>query len=202
MRDPAVSPVNLRYMDSALALAFSALGSTAPNPAVGCILVKNGIVVGQGATAPGGRPHAETQALDDAGFNARGATAYVTLEPCAHTGKTPPCASALIEANIATCFVACRDPFAEVNGRGVDMLRDAGITVIEGVRKLAAEALNLGFFTTLKSGQALEVTDPRHRLADASLGLKSGQTRAELLREAAQSGLTRVRIQSIDETQR
>lgn len=202
MDAPKVSPVDLRFMDSALALAFSALGTTAPNPAVGCVLVKDGMVVGQGVTAPGGRPHAETQALAKAGSDARGATAYVTLEPCAHTGKTPPCARALIEAGIARCVVACRDPFAEVNGRGLAMLVEAAITVVEDVRRAQAEILNLGFFTRLKSGHALEVIDPREGLVDASLTLKDGQTREELLHEAAQSGLTRVRILRRAETQR
>src|SRR5499425_1624037 len=104
-------------MRAALTLARRGLGNVWPNPAVGCVIVKDDTVVGRGWTQPGGRPHAETEALARAGEAARGATAYVTLEPCAHTGKTPPCASALIAAGIGRAVVAVEDPDPRVSGR-------------------------------------------------------------------------------------
>ena len=125
-------------MRHALALARRGLGCVAPNPAVGCVLVRyegsgDGIVVGRGFTQPGGRPHAETEALNQAGDLAKGATAYVTLEPCAHHGKTPPCAEALVGAKVSRVVVACLDPDGRTAGRGVDVLTSAGIDVDLGV---------------------------------------------------------------------
>jgi len=133
-------------MRAALGLARRGLGNTAPNPAVGCILVKDAIVVGRGWTQPGGRPHAEAMALAQAGEAARGATAYITLEPCAHHGQTPPCANALVDAGIAHVVVATHDPDARVAGRGLDILRKAGIEVTENILRNAAWRTNLGFF--------------------------------------------------------
>ncbi|MCA1439056.1 bifunctional diaminohydroxyphosphoribosylaminopyrimidine deaminase/5-amino-6-(5-phosphoribosylamino)uracil reductase RibD [Ensifer sp. IC4062] len=118
-----------RFMAAALRLARRNLGQTSTNPSVACIIVKDGTIVGRAVTAPGGRPHAETQALADAGENARGATAYVTLEPCSHHGKTPPCAEALIASGVARVVISILDPDERVAGRGVVMLRDAGIGV-------------------------------------------------------------------------
>jgi diaminohydroxyphosphoribosylaminopyrimidine deaminase/5-amino-6-(5-phosphoribosylamino)uracil reductase len=118
-----------RFMAAALRLARRNLGLTSTNPSVGCIIVNEGTIVGRAVTAPGGRPHAETQALAEAGEQARGATAYVTLEPCSHHGKTPPCADALIASGIARVVVSILDPDERVAGRGVVMLRDAGIAV-------------------------------------------------------------------------
>ena len=132
-------------MRVALALASRGLGNVWPNPAVGCVLVKEGIVVGRGWTCPGGRPHAETEALRRAGDQAKGATAYVSLEPCNHHGETPPCADALIEAGIARCVVALTDPDPRVSGKGVSRLTDAGITVDTRVLGREAEALNAGY---------------------------------------------------------
>jgi len=142
-------------MRAAIALSRRALGTTWPNPAVGCVIVKDGITVGQGVTALGGRPHAETQAIAMAGPAASGATAYVTLEPCSHHGRTPPCADALIEAGIARVVVAAIDPDQRVNGSGLARLRAAGIEVIEGV--LAAEAGEVlgGFFSRIQRGRPL-----------------------------------------------
>ena len=120
-------------MRSALALARRGLGNTWPNPSVGCIIVNDGRVVGRAVTAPGGRPHAEPTALAMAGSTARGATAYVTLEPCCHYGRTPPCTDALIAAGVARVVIGARDPDPRVNGQGVAKLRAAGITVDEGV---------------------------------------------------------------------
>ena len=134
------------FMGAALSLARRGLGNTHPNPAVGCILVKDGRVIARGWTQPGGRPHAEAQALDAAGEAARGATAYVTLEPCAHTGETPPCAEKLIQAGVARVVVAITDPDERVAGRGIAMMQAAGIDVVENVRRLDAWRANLGFF--------------------------------------------------------
>ena len=129
------------HMTRALALATAQSGRTSPNPAVGCVLVKDGRVVGEGATSDGGRPHAETNALAHAGALAQGATAYVTLEPCAHHGVTGPCASALIEAGVAQVVFACLDPDPRVAGRGRAMLEAAGISVEEGLMRQDAEAV-------------------------------------------------------------
>jgi diaminohydroxyphosphoribosylaminopyrimidine deaminase/5-amino-6-(5-phosphoribosylamino)uracil reductase len=142
-------------MRAALALAARGLGRTWPNPAVGCVLVREGRVVGRGWTQPGGRPHAETEALGRAGEAARGATAYVSLEPCSHTGKTPPCADALIAAGIARVVAAVEDPDPRVSGRGLARLRDAGMAVATGLCTAEAAELNAGFFTRIKRGRPL-----------------------------------------------
>ena len=132
--DPAPSPQDdQRWMRAALALARRGEGRTCPNPAVGCVIVRNGCLMGRGWTRPGGRPHAETVALNDAGGTAAGATAYVTLEPCSHHGKTPPCANALISAGISRVVVAITDPDDRVSGQGIERLKAAGITVTTGV---------------------------------------------------------------------
>jgi diaminohydroxyphosphoribosylaminopyrimidine deaminase / 5-amino-6-(5-phosphoribosylamino)uracil reductase len=142
-------------MRAALALAARGLGRTWPNPAVGCVLVRDGTVVGRGWTQPGGRPHAETEALGRAGEAARGATAYVSLEPCAHTGKTPPCADALIAAGVGRVVAAVEDPDPRVSGRGVAILRAAGIRVDIGACAEEAAELNAGFLLRIKRGRPL-----------------------------------------------
>ncbi|MEN0653334.1 bifunctional diaminohydroxyphosphoribosylaminopyrimidine deaminase/5-amino-6-(5-phosphoribosylamino)uracil reductase RibD [Hyphobacterium sp. WM6] len=134
-------------MDAALAWARNGLGRTAPNPSVGCVLVKHGTVVGAARTADGGRPHAETRALQQAGEAARGATAYVTLEPCAHTGVTGPCADALIEAGIARCVVAIVDPDPRVDGGGIARLAAAGVRTETGLREELAQAIKSEFLS-------------------------------------------------------
>ncbi len=152
-----------RFMDIALRLARRGLGSTWPNPAVGCVIVSGGDnvrVLGRGWTMPGGRPHAETVALDQArerfGAGAlAGASAYVTLEPCSHTGRTPPCADALIEAGIGRVVVACEDPDPRVAGAGFEKLRRAGIAVEIGPGGTEAEAINKGFFTRVHDGRPM-----------------------------------------------
>src|SRR5260370_15848961 len=126
------------FMRECLGLAHEVLGLTSPNPAVGCVIVRKGVTVGRGATAAGGRPHAETQALTKAGARARGATAYVSFEPCAHFGKTPPCARALVEAGVSRVIIGCLDPYPPVRGRGVAILKKAGSEPT--VRVLAAGA--------------------------------------------------------------
>lgn len=130
-----------RFMAAAIRLSRRHLGLTAANPSVGTLIVRDGVIVGRGVTAAGGRPHAETEALAEAGELARGATAYVTLEPCAHHGRTPPCAEALVAAGIARVVGGASDPDERVSGKGYAMLREAGIEVTEGV--LAAEAADL-----------------------------------------------------------
>jgi diaminohydroxyphosphoribosylaminopyrimidine deaminase/5-amino-6-(5-phosphoribosylamino)uracil reductase len=139
-------------MSHALRLAARGLGNVWPNPAVGCVLVRDGLVVGRGWTQPGGRPHAEMRALDQAGPRAAGATAYVTLEPCAHHGHTPPCAEALIAARIGRAVTALTDPDPRVSGKGHQMLRDAGIPVTEGVLSEPAARLNAGFLKRVTRG--------------------------------------------------
>ncbi|WP_010661091.1 bifunctional diaminohydroxyphosphoribosylaminopyrimidine deaminase/5-amino-6-(5-phosphoribosylamino)uracil reductase RibD [Brucella anthropi] len=124
---------DVRFMEATIRYARRHKGLTGTNPSVGTIIVKDGVIVGRGVTAIGGRPHAEPQALADAGEAARGATAYVTLEPCAHHGRTPPCAEALVRAGVARVVVAATDPDERVSGRGFAILREAGIEVVPGI---------------------------------------------------------------------
>ena len=157
---PKISPIDATHMRAALALAGRGLGRTWPNPSVGCLLVRHdgsagGQVVGRGWTQPGGRPHAETEALRRAGEAARGATAYVSLEPCAHTGKTPPCADALIAAGVSRVVAAIEDPDSRVSGRGLARLREAGIPVDLGACAAEASELNAGFFLRVREGRPL-----------------------------------------------
>lgn len=142
-------------MRAAVNLARRGLGQTAPNPSVGCVIVKNGQVVGRGVTAPGGRPHAEVQALAMAGGQARGATAYVTLEPCSFTGKSGPCTKALTEAGITRVVIGCTDPNPKVNGSGITQLRAQGIEIIENVLRDACEDLLAGFAMTIAESRPL-----------------------------------------------
>jgi diaminohydroxyphosphoribosylaminopyrimidine deaminase / 5-amino-6-(5-phosphoribosylamino)uracil reductase len=144
--------IDHEHMAHALQLAANGLYDTAPNPAVGCVLVKDSRVVGTGWTAPAGGPHAEIVALKAAGAAARGATAYVTLEPCCHTGRTGPCTKALIEAGVSRVVFAGRDPNPRVSGGGAAALEAAGIAVEGGVMELEAEPLNRGFFTRMRRG--------------------------------------------------
>jgi diaminohydroxyphosphoribosylaminopyrimidine deaminase/5-amino-6-(5-phosphoribosylamino)uracil reductase len=141
------------YLAQALRLAERGLGLTQPNPTVGCVLVKGGEVVGEGWTAPVGGPHAERVALAAAGPRARGATAYVTLEPCSHHGRTPPCTEALIEAGVARVVCPMLDPNPLVTGDGVARLKAAGIEVEVGPLAAAAEAVNRGFFARMRRGR-------------------------------------------------
>jgi len=142
-------------MRAALALARRSLGRTWPNPAVGCVIVKDGAIVGRGRTQDGGRPHAEVDALKQAGEAARGATVYVTLEPCSHFGKSPPCADALIDAGVAKVVSAMEDPNPPVNGRGHARLKDAGIAVEVGEGAREAAEINAGFLMRMLTGRPL-----------------------------------------------
>ncbi|WP_180170181.1 bifunctional diaminohydroxyphosphoribosylaminopyrimidine deaminase/5-amino-6-(5-phosphoribosylamino)uracil reductase RibD [Acinetobacter sp. YH12027] len=141
-----------QWMRRAIALAQQGQYSTRPNPNVGCVIVKDGQLVGEGFHPKAGQPHAEVFAMRDAGESARGATAYVTLEPCAHYGRTPPCAKGLVEAGVAQVVVACPDPNPLVAGKGVQILRDAGIEVITGICEAEAHQLNLGFLKAMATG--------------------------------------------------
>ena len=139
-------PDDLPHMRAALAFARRGLGATWPNPSVGCVIVLNNRVVGRGHTAPGGRPHAETEALKMAGILAKGGTAYVTLEPCCHWGQTPPCTDALIEAGIARVVIAAKDPDHRVNSQGIARLRQAGIQTEQGLLENEAHEILAGRF--------------------------------------------------------
>ncbi len=162
-------------MRAALALARRGLGQVAPNPSVGCVLVKDGRVIGRGRTQAGGRPHGETQALAMAGEAARGATAYVSLEPCAHHGQTPPCVEALVAAGIARCVIAVRDPDSRVAGRGIERLQRAGIMVDVGCCADEATALNRGFFQCRELARPL-VTLKLATSIDGRIATRSGQS--------------------------
>ncbi|WP_101759069.1 bifunctional diaminohydroxyphosphoribosylaminopyrimidine deaminase/5-amino-6-(5-phosphoribosylamino)uracil reductase RibD [Oceanicoccus sp. KOV_DT_Chl] len=141
-----------QYMQLAIDLAQQGLYTTAPNPRVGCVLVKDEKIIGQGYHLRAGAGHAEVNAIADAGHQATGATAYVTLEPCSHTGKTPPCCEALIAAKVARVVIAMTDPNPLVSGRGIAALQQAGITVTTGVLTDQAKALNPGFVKRMESG--------------------------------------------------
>ncbi len=185
-------------MRAALTLAARGLGRVAPNPAVGCIIVKDGRVVGRGWTQPGGRPHAETEALRQAGPAAAGATVYVTLEPCAHHGETPPCAEALVAAGVARVVAALEDPDSRVAGQGLKILREGGIAVEVGVCRAQAERLNAGFLKRVIKGRPLVVLKLATSL-DGRIATRSGHSqwitgplarrRAHLLRARADAVL-------------
>ncbi|KIL02981.1 diaminohydroxyphosphoribosylaminopyrimidine deaminase, partial [Stutzerimonas stutzeri] len=140
------------WMARALQLARQGLYSTHPNPRVGCVIVKDGQLVGEGWHLRAGEPHAEVHALRQAGEQARGATAYVTLEPCSHHGRTPPCAEALVAAGVGRVVAAMQDPNPQVAGRGLALLRSVGIEVASGVLEGEARELNRGFIKRMESG--------------------------------------------------
>lgn len=150
---PSFTDEDHGHMQAALGLARRNLGRVWPNPSVGCIVVKDGVVLGRGVTAPGGRPHGEPQALAQAGEQARGATVYVSLEPCNHHGKTPPCSEALIAAGVARIVVACEDPDPRVSGGGIRRLREAGIRVDVGLCAADALEVNFGFISRILKGR-------------------------------------------------
>jgi diaminohydroxyphosphoribosylaminopyrimidine deaminase/5-amino-6-(5-phosphoribosylamino)uracil reductase len=149
----ATTPIDEIHMGRALQLAAQGLFTTDPNPRVGCVLVRDGKVVGEGWHTRAGEPHAEVHALRAAGEAARGAVAYVTLEPCSHTGRTPPCADALIAAGVARVCCATEDPNPQVAGSGIGRLRAAGVEVGVGPLAAAARALNVGFFSRFERGR-------------------------------------------------
>lgn len=140
------------WMQQAIELARLGQYSTKPNPNVGCVIVKDGQLIGEGYHPKAGQPHAEVFALRQAGEHAKGATAYVTLEPCAHYGRTPPCAEALVKAQVQKVVVACSDPNPLVAGKGVQILQAAGIEVETGICVETAKTLNLGFLKAMSTG--------------------------------------------------
>ena len=152
MNEP-FSPQDVAFMQLALDLAKQGEFTTTPNPSVGCVLVKDGKVVGKGFHAKAGEPHAEVMALREAGENARGATAYVTLEPCSHFGRTPPCAKGLVEAGVSKVIAAMCDPNPQVAGKGLQILSDASIQSAVGLLEENAEQLNKGFLKRMRTGK-------------------------------------------------
>jgi diaminohydroxyphosphoribosylaminopyrimidine deaminase / 5-amino-6-(5-phosphoribosylamino)uracil reductase len=168
--------VDAGWMRTALGLARRGLGRVWPNPAVGCVILHDGRPVGRGWTQPGGRPHAETMALAQAGPRARGATAYVSLEPCAHHGRTPPCTDALIAAGIARVVVPMTDPDPRVSGRGRAALEAAGIAVETGCLAEAAARLNAGFLTRMARGRPM-LTLKLATSLDGRIATQGGESR-------------------------
>jgi diaminohydroxyphosphoribosylaminopyrimidine deaminase / 5-amino-6-(5-phosphoribosylamino)uracil reductase len=167
---------DIRFMRLALSLGRRGQGTTAPNPSVGCVVVRSGRIVGRGWTQPGGRPHAETQALAQAGDGARGAQVYVSLEPCAHRGATPPCTEALIAAGVARVVVAVQDSDPRVDGAGVAALRNAGINVKTGVCEAEGQADHAGFFLKTEQGRPL-VTLKLASSFDGRIATGTGESR-------------------------
>jgi diaminohydroxyphosphoribosylaminopyrimidine deaminase / 5-amino-6-(5-phosphoribosylamino)uracil reductase len=163
-------------MRECLALAQSNLGLTSPNPAVGCVIVNRGKIVGRGATAPGGRPHAEPQAIAQAGELACGATAYVSFEPCAHQGQTPPCARALAAAGVARVVIGCLDPYPPVRGRGAAILNTAGIATTIGVLESACRRINEGFIARVSRGRPFVILKLAMSL-DGRIAARTGDSR-------------------------
>ncbi|EHK91372.1 bifunctional diaminohydroxyphosphoribosylaminopyrimidine deaminase/5-amino-6-(5-phosphoribosylamino)uracil reductase RibD [Aggregatibacter actinomycetemcomitans] len=151
--DAQFSPQDASFMQLALDLAKQGEFTTTPNPSVGCVLVKDGKIVGKGFHFKAGDPHAEVMALREAGENAHGATAYVTLEPCSHFGRTPPCAKGLVEAGVSKVIAAMCDPNPQVAGKGLQILADAGIQSAVGLLAEKAEALNKGFLKRMRTGK-------------------------------------------------
>lgn len=166
---------DIAHMRTAIALARRGLGDVWPNPAVGCVIVRDGRVVGRGWTQPGGRPHGETEALARAGAAARGATAYVSLEPCCHWGKTPPCTNALIAAGLARVVIPIEDPDPRVSGQGIAKLREAGIVVETGLCADEAAELNAGFLLRIREGRPL-VTLKLATTLDGRIATHSGES--------------------------
>jgi len=164
-----------QHMRAALALAARGLGNTWPNPSVGCVIVRDGRVVGRGHTRPGGRPHAETEAIRAAAGQTRGATAFVTLEPCCHWGRTPPCTDALIASGVGRVVVALRDPDPRVDGVGLKRLRDAGITVEVGLLEEEARRVNAGFSKRLSQGLPM-VTLKLATTLDGRIATRAGES--------------------------
>src|ERR1700756_2049698 len=183
--------VDERFMALALSLGRRGLGRTWPNPAVGAVIVKDGIIIGRGWTQPGGRPHAEAEALARAGEAARGATLYVTLEPCSHVGKSPPCADAVIAAGISRVVSAIEDPNPLVAGQGYAKLRAAGITVETGLGAREAAHDHAGHFRRIRDKRPHVIlklaVSSDDRIAAAGhqtvpITAEAGRTRVHLLR--------------------
>jgi diaminohydroxyphosphoribosylaminopyrimidine deaminase/5-amino-6-(5-phosphoribosylamino)uracil reductase len=190
----ASDPADHLYMTRALELARQGLYSTHPNPRVGCVIVKDGQIIGEGWHVRAGEPHAEVHALRQAGERAQGATAYVTLEPCSHFGRTPPCADALVNARVGRVVAAMQDPNPQVAGRGLSRLAEAGIQVACGVLENEARALNQGFIKRMVTGLPFV----RVKLAmslDGRTAMASGESQW-ITGPAARTQVQRLRAQS------
>lgn len=192
---PGFSAADHAMMARALQLAERGAFTTRPNPMVGCVLVREGTIVGEGWHRQAGEPHAEALALQAAGEQARGATAYVTLEPCAHEGRTPPCAPQLIAAGVARVVVACGDPFPQVAGAGIAALREAGITVETGLLEAQARQLNRGFLSRIERGRpwlrvklAMSLDGHTALASGESKWISSGPSRLDVQRWRARCG--------------
>ncbi|WP_268798184.1 bifunctional diaminohydroxyphosphoribosylaminopyrimidine deaminase/5-amino-6-(5-phosphoribosylamino)uracil reductase RibD [Pseudomonas huanghezhanensis] len=182
------------YMARALELARKGVYSTHPNPRVGCVIVRDGAIVGEGWHVRAGEPHAEVHALRHAGDKARGATAYVTLEPCSHHGRTPPCADALLEAGIARVVAAMQDPNPDVGGRGLLRLMNSGISVQSGVLQAEARAINKGFLKRMEHGLPYVRVKMAMSL-DGRTAMASGESKW-ITGPEARSAVQRLRAQS------
>ena len=191
---PATPALDLRFMQLALSLGRRGLGRTAPNPAVGAVVVKDGVILGRGWTQPGGRPHAETEALKRAGKEAKGATLYVTLEPCSHQGKTPPCIDAIIRSGIARVVSALEDPNPEVAGQGYARLRERGIAVEAGLEAAAAARQHAGHIRRMRDGRP-QVLLKLAASADGKAGLL-GRKPAGITGEVARARVHQMRAES------
>jgi len=195
MTDSAQQAIlDAHYMARALELARRGHYTTHPNPRVGCVIVRDGQIVGEGWHIRAGEPHAEVHALRAAGENARGATAYVTLEPCSHHGRTPPCANALVDAGVARVVAAMQDPNPEVAGRGLQRLAQAGIATESGVLEGEARKLNEGFLKRMEHGLPFV----RVKLAmslDGRTAMESGESQW-ITGPAARSAVQRLRAQA------
>jgi len=191
---PTFTAIDHAHMAHALRLAERGFYTTHPNPRVGCVIAHGEQVIGTGFHQRAGEPHAEVFALREAAEQARGATAYVTLEPCAHHGRTPPCADALIAAGVSRVVIAAEDPFPQVAGRGIGKLRDAGIAVEAGLMRDAARELNIGFFSRIERGRPWV----RVKLAmslDGRTALANGESKW-ITGEAARADVQRWRARS------
>ena len=192
--EPGQSDADARFMALALALGRRGLGNTWPNPAVGAVIVKDGVIVGRGWTQPGGRPHAEVEALRQAKKAARGATLYVTLEPCSHEGKSPPCADAVIKAGVKRVVSALEDPNPEVAGQGHARLKEMGIAVDIGLEADAARRAHAGHIARLTLGRP-HVTLKLAISADGKVGA-AGRKPVAITGEAARDRVFQMRAQS------
>jgi len=188
------SAEDLRFMSRALELARAQLGRTSPNPSVGCVIVANGAIVGEGATGNGGRPHAEEIALAQAGEGAEGATAYVTLEPChQRSGGSFSCSQLLLGAGATRVLIACADPHP-LGAHGANRLGDAGVSIEHGLMGSEAERLNAGFFKRIATGRPWLAIDHDAASYDGAFDLEGDETPEAALDRLGAKGLTRVSV--------
>ncbi|GLQ33446.1 bifunctional diaminohydroxyphosphoribosylaminopyrimidine deaminase/5-amino-6-(5-phosphoribosylamino)uracil reductase RibD [Litoribrevibacter albus] len=190
----AINIEDEKWMSLAIELAQNGLYTTHPNPRVGCVIVKDDQVVGQGFHFRAGEPHAEVHALKDAGEQAKGATAYVTLEPCSHFGRTPPCCDALIKAGVSRVVAAMTDPNPEVAGRGLQRIEEAGISVVSGILEDEARDLNPGFLKRMETGLPY-VRVKQAMSLDGRTAMASGESKW-ITGPAARSDVQRLRAMS------